>query len=246
MVAKAFKKTLSRGLMYFPVIEKYLRLYNLPNDLKNMVVVESHINPHAVSHCGAMGLWQLMPETARRYGLVVNAHQDDRKDPRKATEAALRYLTYLYNFLNKDWTLAIAAYNCGEGRVRKAIRQANSYDYDKVKAFLPKQTQKYIPAIIAAGYAMENYSRYGLHPVSVDYTLRFTNTVKVFDKLAFAEIADITNTPIATIKKLNPSYKKGYVPASRKGNYVVLPSVNTNQLSRFLRSANRYAIAMRF
>ncbi len=243
---KGFSKTIGRTMMYFPIIEQYLKMYNLPDDLKHVVIVESHANPHATSHCGAKGLWQMMPETARRYGLVVNAQQDDRKDPRKSTEAAIQYLSYLYNFLNKDWTLAIAAYNCGEGRVKKAIRQANSYDYDKIKHLLPKQTQKYIPAILAAGYSINNYASYGVRAENTPYTLRFTNTVKVFDKLTFAEISSITNTPIGTVQKLNPSYSKGYVPTNKKGNYVILPSVSSNQLNSYLRRSNRYAVQMRF
>ena len=243
---KGFSKTLGRTMMYFPMIESYLRMYNMPEDLKHMVIVESHANPHATSHCGAKGLWQMMPETARRYGLVVNANQDDRKDPRKATEAALKYLNYLYNFLNQDWTLAIAAYNCGEGRVQKAIRQANSYDYKKIRQFLPRQTQKYIPAIIAANYSVNNYAKYGVQPAETPYSLRFTNTVKVFDKITFAEIANVTNTQIATIRTLNPSYQKGYIPANKKGNYVILPSVSTNQLQSFLSRSDRYSVQMRF
>ena len=243
---RGFSKTLGRTQIYFPIIEQYLKMYGLPDDLKHLVIVESHANPHATSYCGAKGLWQMMPETARRYGLRVNSFQDDRKDPRKATEAAIRYLSYLYEFLNRDWTLAIAAYNCGEGRVRRAIRQANSYDYNKIKYFLPKQTQKYIPAIIAANYSIENYAQYGVRPANTPYSLRFTNTVKVFDKLTFAEISNISNTPIAIVKKLNPSYSRGYVPTSKKGNYIILPSINTNQLSRFLKNSNRYAVQMRF
>jgi len=152
----------------------------------------------------------------------------------------------LYNFLNKDWTLAIAAYNCGEGRVQKAIRQMNSYDYDKIKHLLPKQTQKYIPAILAAGYSINNYAKYGVRAENTPYTLRFTNTVKVFDKLTFAEISSITNTPIGIVQRLNPSYSRGYVPTNKKGNYVILPSVSSNQLNSYLRRANRYAVQMRF
>ncbi|MEM6318097.1 MAG: lytic transglycosylase domain-containing protein [Bacteroidota bacterium] len=243
---KGFSKTLGRTMMYFPIIEQYLRMYNMPDDLKHLVIVESHANPHATSGCGAKGLWQMMPETARRYGLVVNANQDDRKDPRKATEAALRYLKYLHDFLNNDWTLAIAAYNCGEGRVRRAIKQANSYDYQKIKHLLPKQTQKYIPAILAAAYCVDNYAKYNVRPAHTPYTLRFTNTVKVFDRLSFAEISTITNTPVATVQKLNPSYHKGFVPESKKGNYVILPSISTNQLSSYLKRSNRYAVKMRF
>ena len=243
---KGFSKTIGRTMMYFPIIEQYLKMYNLPDDLKHVIIVESHANPHATSHCGAKGLWQMMPETARRYGLVVNAQQDDRKDPRKATEAAIQYLSYLYNFLNKDWTLAIAAYNCGEGRVQKAIRQANSYDYEKIKHLLPKQTQKYIPAIIAAGYSIDNYASYGVQAENTPYTLRFTNTVKVFDKLTFAEISSITDTPIGIVQKLNPSYSRGYVPSNKKGNYVILPSINSNQLNSYMKRSNRYAVEMRF
>ncbi|MEM1124730.1 MAG: lytic transglycosylase domain-containing protein [Bacteroidota bacterium] len=243
---KGFAKTIGRTMMYFPVVERYLKMYDLPDDLKHMVIVESHADPHATSHCGAKGLWQMMPETARRFGLVVNANQDDRKDPRKSTEAALRYMTFLYNSLNKDWTLAIAAYNCGEGRVRKAVRQANSWNYNKLKQFLPTQTQKYIPAIMAAGYSVENYAKYGVRAAYTPYTLRFTNTVKVFDRLSFAEIANSTNTPIETVRKLNPSYQHGFVPSNKKGNYVVLPSISSNQLSNHLKRSNRYAVSMRF
>ena len=111
---------------------------------------------------------------------------------------------------------------------------------------LPKQTQKYIPAILAAGYSIDNYASYGVQAANTPYTLRFTNTVKVFDKLTFAEISSITNTPIATVQKLNPSYSRGYVPTNKKGNYVILPSVSSNQLNSYLRRSNRYAVEMRF
>lgn len=243
---KGFSKTIGRTMIYFPIIENYLNVFNMPDDLKHIIIVESHANPHATSHCGAKGLWQMMPETAKRYGLVVNNYQDDRKDPRKATEAALRYLDYLYNFLNKDWTLAIAAYNCGEGRVQKAIRQVGSYDYQKIKHLLPKQTQKYIPAIIAAGYSVNHYSKHGVKADFTPYSLRFTKTVKIFDKLTFAEISTVTNVPVATIQRLNPSYIKGYVPANKKGNFIILPAVSTDHLSSFMKSANRYAVQMQF
>lgn len=239
---KGFKKTLARTQIYFPVIEEYLRFYRLPDDLKHMVVVESQANPHAKSPVGAIGLWQLMPQTARRFGLIVNSRQDDRKDPRKATEAALRYLHYLYNFFGKEWDLAIAAYNCGEGRVKQAISKANSTQFEKVKYYLPKQTKKYIPAIIAAGYSVNYHWLHGVAPGRVDYAMKFSKAVKVYDRLSFAEIANITNTSIAIIRKLNPSYHRGFVPASRKGNYVVLPATCINQLSQYLQYSNRYFV----
>ncbi len=242
---KGFAHTLGRTEMYFPVIEQYLASYGLPDDLKYLVVVESQANPHATSSVGAVGLWQLMPETARRYGLTVNDIQDDRKDPRKATEAALRYLTYLHSYLG-DWVLAIAAYNCGEGRVRKAIKEANSIDYADLKHLLPKQTQKYIPAIIAANYSVNNYHQHKVTAKPISYEVKFTDALQVFDKLTFTEISNITNTPIEIIRKLNPSYKKGYVPTTKRGNYVVLPSSDINKLSQFLDYSDRYVVEMRF
>ena len=242
---KGFAHTLGRTEMYFPIIEQYLASYGLPDDLKYLVIVESQANPHATSSVGAVGLWQLMPETARRYGLTVNDIQDDRKDPRKATEAALRYLSYLHSFLG-DWALAIAAYNCGEGRVKKAVNELNSSDYATLKHLLPKQTQKYIPAIIAANYSVNHYHLHKVTAKSITYEVKFTDAVQVFDKLTFAEISNITNTPIEVIRKLNPSYKREYVPATKRGNYVVLPSADINKLSQFLNYSDRYVVEMRF
>jgi len=243
---RGFAKTLSRTQMYFPVIEQYLEFYGLPDDLKHMVIVESQAKPHAQSSVGAVGLWQLMPETATRYGLTVNDVQDDRKDPRKATEAALKYLSYLHEFLGGDWALAISAYNCGEGRVKRAIREANSTDYEVVKDYLPKQTQKYVPAIIAAGYSVNYHHLHNVQTADLDYAVKFTNAIQVFDKLSFTEISNITNTPIAIIQRLNPSYTKGYIPTSKRGNYVVLPASAISTLSQFLNYSDRYVVETRF
>lgn len=242
---RGFAKTLGRTEMYFPIIEQYLASYGLPDDLKYLVVVESQANPHAASNVGAVGLWQLMPETARQYGLTVNDFQDDRKDPRKATEAALRYLSYLHNFLG-DWALAIAAYNCGQGRVKRAVNEVNSRDYNDLKHLLPRQTQKYIPAIIAANYSVNHHHLHKVTAASIGYQVKFTAALQVFDKITFAQISNISNTPIEIIKKLNPSYKKGYIPTSKRGNYIVLPSSDINKLSQFLNYSNRYAVEMRF
>jgi len=242
---RGFAKTLGRTEMYFPIIEQYLASYGLPDDLKYMVVVESQANPHAASNVGAVGLWQLMPETARQYGLTVNDFQDDRKDPRKATEAALRYLSYLHGLLG-DWVLAVAAYNCGQGRVKRAINEAKSGDYEALKHLLPQQTQKYIPAIIAANYSVNHYHLHKVTAATVDYEVKFTAAIQVFDKITFEEISNISNTPIEIIQKLNPSYPKGYVPASKRGNYIVLPSADISKLSQFLNYSDRYVVEMRF
>jgi len=242
---KGFARTLSRTQMYFPVIEQYLAANGLPDDLKYLIVVESQANPHAQSGVGAMGLWQLMPVTATRYGLTVNDVQDDRKDPRKATEAALKYLSYLHGLFG-DWALAISAYNCGQGRVKKAIKAANSTDYDQVKQFLPQQTQKYVPAIIAAGYCVKYYDQHNVQATSLEYEVKFTDAIQVFDKLTFTEISNITNTPIEIVQRLNPSYTKGYIPGTKRGNYVVLPASKIDQLSQFLNYSDRFVVEMRF
>ena len=243
---RTFSKVLARTKLYFPIIEKVLEDRGLPQELKHLMIVESHANPLATSHCGAKGLWQLMPQTARRFGLTVNAQQDDRMDPRKSTEAALQYLTYLYNYFNQDWTLAIAAYNCGEGRVKSAIRRTQSADYQRIKHLLPRQTQKYIPAILAAGYSIRHYAQHGVVAAQLPFVLQFTRTVKVFDQLSFTQIASITNTPVSIIEKLNPSYLNGQVPGNQAGNYVILPSVSSGHLSSYLRGTEREVLAMNF
>lgn len=242
---KGFARTLSRTQMYFPLIEQYLAANGLPDDLKHLIVVESQANPHAKSSVGAVGLWQLMPVTATRYGLTVNDVQDDRKDPRKATEAALKYLSYLHGLFG-DWALAISAYNCGQGRVKRAIKEAGSSDYNVVKSFLPQQTQKYVPAIIAANYCVKYYEDHNVQAAELEYEVKFTDAIQIFDKLTFTEISNITNTPIKIIQKLNPSYTKGYIPASKRGNYVVLPASEVNKLSQFLNYSDRFVVEMRF
>jgi len=242
---KGFARTLGRTEIYFPVIEQYLEFYGLPDDLKYMVIVESQANPHAKSGVGAVGLWQLMEVTATRYGLTVNDVQDDRKDPRKATEAALKYLSYLHGLFG-DWAMAIAAYNCGEGRVKRAIKEANSTQFEVVKDFLPQQTQKYIPAIIAANYSVNHFHLHNVTAKEVEYAVKFTEALQVFDKLTFPEISNITNTPIPIIQKLNPSYTKGYIPTSKRGNYIVLPASDINKLSQFLNYDDRFVVEMKF
>lgn len=213
---------LGRSAIYFPIFEAYLEEYGLPDDLKYMTVIESALKPKAKSPVGAGGLWQFMPRTARKYGLKIDNYVDERYDTALATEAAMKYLTELYDRFD-DWTLAIAAYNCGEGTVEKAIRKGRSRDFWKIKKHLPKETQQYISKYIAATYMMKNYLFHDLHPDYPDYDVQLTKAVKVYDRKSLKQIAEETGHSLRLIKKLNPSYKRGIIPPSAEGSYLVLP-----------------------
>ena len=219
---KSSESILGKSSMYFQMIDDSLQKYNLPKELKYMIVIESRCDIKAKSPVGAAGLWQFMPATGRKYGLAINNYVDERLDPYKATSAAMNYLSDLYARFG-DWTLAIAAYNCGEGNMQKAIRKAKSKNFWRVRKYLPKETQKYIPKYIGATYLMDNYLFYDLHPAYPDYDLQLTKTVKVYDRKSFKQIAEDTGYPIELIKKLNPAYKRGIIPPSANGYSLILP-----------------------
>ncbi len=213
---------LGRAVIYFPLIEKYIRKYRLPDELKYLPTLESTLNPTAVSKAGAAGLWQLMPATAKAYGLVVNDIVDERFDPHKSTEAALLYLRDLHRRFG-DWSLALAAYNCGPTRLRKKIKKANTKDFWKLSSSLPKQTQKYVPHFIAVSYLMNYYQFHDLNPEYPDYSFQFTTSTKVFHQISFKQIAKEAGISLELIKTLNPSYKRGVIPDSKEGNFLILP-----------------------
>ena len=223
-------RILTRAQQYFPIIEKYLAEQGLPNELKYMTVIESALNPRALSDAGAVGLWQLMPATARHYGLQVNDKIDERKDVHKATQAALKYLVHLKEKLG-SWTLAIAAYNCGGGKVLKAMRYSYSDDFWELRMFLPKQTQYYIHKIAAAVYVMNYYNLHDLSPKETNYFLQFTKATTVYKELNLSNISRALDIPIDLLQRLNPSYTKQYVPYNKKGNFLVLPKV---KMARFI------------
>ncbi len=213
---------LGRAPVYLPLIEEHLRNKNLPEDLKYLPIVESALNPKARSNRGAVGLWQLMPRIARLYGLEVNSEVDERRDPNKSTEAALNYLKDLYDQY-EDWTLALAAYNCGTPRLNKSIRLGQSTDYWQIRQYLPKETQRYIPKLLASIYLINYYQHHFIVPDFPDFEMMNTRSVKLYDEARFEQIADLTKVSLKTIQKLNPSYKRGIVPANEEGNYLILP-----------------------
>jgi len=214
---------LAKGRYYFPLIEETLDKYALPLELKYLPVIESAINPVAVSRAGATGLWQFMLATGRMYDLEVNSLVDERRDPIKSTEAAARYLKDLYDIYG-DWNLVIAAYNCGPGNVNKAIRRSGGQrDYWSIYPYLPKETRGYVPAFIAATYIMSYYPKHNIQPMEYNYPT-LADTLIVNKNLHFQQISDMLNIPIEEIRDLNPQYKKDIIPGDFKKYALCLPS----------------------
>ena len=202
---------LSASNFYMPIFEEALDAYNLPLELKYLPIIESALNPSAVSRAGAAGLWQFMLATGRRYGLQVNSLVDERRDPIKATWAAARYLRELYD-IYQDWNLVIAAYNCGPGNINKAIRRAGGKsDYWQIYNYLPRETRGYVPAFIAANYTMTYYCKHNICPMETNIPAA-TDTIMVNRNIHFQQIADLCNIPLEEIKSLNPQYKRNIIP----------------------------------
>jgi len=222
MARRETEKLIGKSALYFQMIDDSLQKYNLPRELKGMVIIESRCNIKVKSPSGAVGLWQFMPATARKYGLKIDNYVDERCDPYKSTSAAMKYLSDLYARFG-DWTVAIASYNCGEGTMQKAMRKAKSKNFWKLRKDLPKETQRYIPKYIAATYVIDNYLFYDLHPAYPDYDLQLTKTVTVYERKSFKQIAKDTGHSIDVIRKLNPAYKKGIIPPSAEGRQLILP-----------------------
>ncbi|MGL4853435.1 MAG: transglycosylase SLT domain-containing protein [Phocaeicola sp.] len=208
---------------YTPIIEKALDVYDLPQELKYLPIIESALNPTAVSKQGATGLWQFMQPTGKAYGLENNSLVDERRDPKKSTYAAARYLRDLYE-IYQDWNLVLAAYNCGPGNVNKAIKRAGDVtDYWAIYPYLPKETRGYVPGFIAATYIMTYYCEHGITPM--DNTLPLSSdTIHVNKEVHLQQIADVCDISIEELRSLNPQYKRDMLPGN-SGYYTLrLPS----------------------
>lgn len=213
---------LGRAELYFPVFEYYLSKQGLPVSLKYLPIAESLLRSRAVSGASAAGLWQLMPGTARAYGLRVDGTVDERMNTHRATEAAVQMLEDLFEEFG-DWNLVLASYNCGSGRVRKAIRLSGSRQYTKLKRFLPRETNQYVAAYLAAAYAANFYGVHGLAPRFGSLTEQPLDYVKVFQELSFRKVAKETGLDYSYLRKLNPAYRRGYIPKNNKGYYMCVP-----------------------
>lgn len=213
---------LSSSNFYIPIFEEALDAYGLPIELKYLPIIESALNPSAVSRAGASGLWQFMIGTGKIYGLESNSLVDDRRDPIKATWAAARYLKELYGIYG-DWNLVIAAYNCGPGNVNKAIRRANGQkDYWAIYHYLPRETRGYVPSFIAANYVMNYYCDHNICPMETRIPAD-TDTLQITRNLHFDQIAALCNIDVEQIQSLNPQYKKNVIPGEIKPYTLRLP-----------------------
>ncbi len=207
---------------YMPIFEQALETYGLPLELRYLPVIESALNPNAVSRVGATGLWQFMLETGKRYGLEVNSLVDERRDPIKSSYAAARYLRDLYKIFD-DWSLVIAAYNCGPNKVNQAIHRAKgSVDYWQIYPYLPKETRGYVPAFIAANYIMNYYCEHNICPMITELPIS-TDTIVVDKNLHLEQIAKVLNVNIEHLRALNPQYRRDIVNGLTEPSVVRLP-----------------------
>ncbi len=212
---------------YFPLFESMLDAEGLPLELKYLPVIESALNPRAVSRMGATGLWQFMYHTAKLYKLEVNSLVDERRDPQKSTEAAIKYLKNMYE-VYQDWYLTIASYNCGPGNVNKAIRRSGgSMDFWEIYTYLPRETRGYVPAFIAATYVMYYYDFHRLNPRKVVLPL-MTDTIMIDQKLHLKQVAEVLDIPVEQLRDMNPQYRKDIVPGGDKKYPLLIPANMTN------------------
>ncbi len=217
------EEMLGMSLYYMPIFEQALEAEGLPLELKYLPIVESALDPTATSRVGAAGLWQFMIGTGKGLGLEVNSLVDERRDPYRSSAMAAKYLKNLYQIYN-DWSLAIAAYNCGPGNVNKALhRNGDTGDFWDIYEYLPRETRGYVPAFIAANYAMTYYKQHNISPTLARKPL-ITDTVSVNRRIHFAQIAQVLNIPIEEIRTLNPQFRADVIPGDNRPYMLVLPS----------------------
>ena len=227
---------------YMPIFEEALEAYQLPLELKYLPIIESALNPKAVSRAGAAGLWQFMPGTGKQYGLDLNSLVDERRDPVKSSYAAARYLRDLYKIFG-DWNLVIAAYNCGPENINKAIRRyraakgrtqedetitAADKDYWQIYPYLPAETRGYVPAFIAANYIMTYYCEHNICPMTTNLPAQ-TDTVIVHRDVHLEQIAGVIGTNLDLLRSLNPEYRRDIVPGNTKPSPIRLPLADSGK-----------------
>ncbi|MBP5171737.1 MAG: transglycosylase SLT domain-containing protein [Bacteroidales bacterium] len=231
---------LAVGEYYFPIFEQALEENGLPLELKYLPVIESGLNPNAMSRAGAAGLWQFIYSTGKVYGLQINSLTDERRDPVKSTQAAMLFLKALYDMFG-DWNLAIAAYNCGPGNVRKAIaRSGGSRDFWKIYYHLPRETRSYVPLFIAANYAMYYHEAHGICPAQLNYRL-VADTFMIHQNMHFQQISDVCHVPIESLKQLNPHFRNNIAHGTAdKPGILYLPAEYTPTFITFQDSIANY------
>lgn len=212
---------MDKAQYYFPIFEEHLDKFDLPLEIKYLAVVESALDPNARSVAGAKGLWQIMYNTGKEYDLNVSSYIDERSDPIKATQAACKYLQYLYNRFN-DWDLALAAYNAGPGNVSKAIRRSGGLrNYWNIRKYLPKETSSYLPAFYATYYLFEYGKQHEIYPKNDYITYHDIDTVLITKKITFSEIKKRTNIDENLLKFLNPQYRLRVIPSQNSEKHIL-------------------------
>lgn len=221
---RTFERLLGISQFYFPMFEEELAKNNIPLEIKYLAVVESALNPRAVSRVGATGLWQFMYQTGKQYGLNIDSYVDERSEPLKASQAASQYMNNMYKIFG-DWDLVLASYNSGPGNVAKAIRRSGGQqNYWNIRKNLPKETQGYLPAFLATMYIFEYHKEHGIVPNKAIANLFATDTVMIKKHMTFKQVSDLLDVPLAEIQFFNPSFKRNEIPhISGKETYLRLP-----------------------
>lgn len=232
------ERMLGLSQLYYPIFEEKLDQYNLPLELKHLAVIESALNPTATSRAGARGLWQFMYATGKMYNLEITSYVDERCDPYKSTEAACQFLQHLFSIYG-DWQICLAAYNAGPGNINKAIRRAGGgkKTYWEIRPFLPKETQAYVPAFIAAAYIMTYHQEHNLYAIAPRATFYDVDSVNVKHELNFAQVEAILGVPNDQLTFLNPMYKLGVIPVGVSEPYhMILPN---DQVGNFVMNEDK-------
>lgn len=226
------EKAFSYTNYFFPLFEKYLDMYELPLELKYLTIIESGLDPFAKSKSGAAGLWQILYPTSQLLGLKVNSVVDERYHPIKATDAACRYLEYLFSTFN-DWLLAIAAYNCGPTVLKNALVRCNCNTFWEVKSYLPLETQNYVPAFIATIYIFNYPDDYGFQYAEFPYLYQQVDTLNIKQPVNLEVVAKKLNISFELLKFFNPSFKLNYIPTTGNNDFIILPSFKISEFINF-------------
>lgn len=215
------KRIIGLSSYYMPIFQETFNRHGLPEELKAMAVIESALNPTAVSRAGAKGMWQFMYNTAKIYGLHIDSFVDERLDPVKSADAAARYLKDAYRIFG-DWNLAIASYNCGAGNVQKAIKRAGSREFWDIWPYLPNETRGYVPAFVGALYALKYHKEHGIEALAVAMPVH-TDTFKINKMLHLKQVSELTGAPLDELKNLNPQYQHEIIPGNEREYILRVP-----------------------
>ena len=216
---KSFERLMAISEYYFPMFEEAFAKQNVPLEIKYLAIVESALNPKAVSKMGATGLWQFMYQTGKQYNLKIDSYVDERSDPLKASEAAAQYMANMYTIFG-DWDLVLASYNSGPGNVSKAIRRSGGQqNYWNIRKNLPQETQGYVPAFLATMYIYEYHKEHGIRPDRATIKHFATDTIMIKKQMSFAQISDLLDVPLTQLQVMNPSYKLNVVPSYEDQNH---------------------------